>query len=108
MKTSLRTQIILPRELRYEIEEQRKLTGESLAEYLRIAVRTRLERERKKSNELKKLAAEIGNLAKTNKRSEKEVDRWLREIREDRRREDEHWLKRWDEALSEVSGNRKK
>lgn len=97
--TSLRTQIILPRDLRNEIERQRQLSGESLAEYLRIAAKERLEREKKKKADLKKLAEEIGNLAKTNKRSEKEVRQWLKEIREDRKRSDERMLKRWDEAL---------
>ena len=95
--TSLRTQIILPENLREKIDRQRKMNGESLAEYLRIAALERLEREKKKKTDLKKLAEKIGNLAKTNKRSEKEVEEWLREIREDRRMSDERLLKRWDE-----------
>lgn len=97
--TSSRTQIILPKDLRLQIEIQRKLSGESLAEYLRIAAKERLEREKKKKADLKKLAEEIGNLARTNKRSKKEVEGWIREIREDRKRSDERMLKRWDEAL---------
>ena len=91
--TSLRTQIILPENLREKIDRQRKMNGESLAEYLRIAALERLEREKKKKTDLKKLAEEIGNLAKTNKRSEKEVEEWLREIRKDRRMSDERLLK---------------
>ena len=91
--TSLRTQIILPENLREKIDRQRKINGESLAEYLRIAALERLEREKKKKTDLKKLAEEIGNLAKTKKRSEKEVEEWLREIREDRRMSDERLLK---------------
>lgn len=97
--TSLRTQIILPKDLRLQIERERKLSGESLAEYLRIAARERLGREKKKKADLKKLAEEIGNLAKTNKRSKKEVEEWLREIRKDRKSSDERMLKRWDKAL---------
>lgn len=97
--TSLRTQIILPKDLRGEIERQRKLSGESLAQYLRIAAKERLQREKKKKSDLKKLAEEIGSLAKTNKRSKKEVEEWLKEIREDRKRSDERMLKRWDEVL---------
>jgi len=106
--TSLRTQIILPRNLRDEIERQRKLSGESLAEYLRIAAKERLERSKKKKADLKKLAEEIGNVAKANKRSKKEVEEWIREIREDRKRSDERMLKRWGEALRKTSDNSNK
>ena len=93
MKTSLRTQIILPRELRLEIEEQRKLTGESLAEYLRIAVRTRLERERKKKTDLRKLADDVIGSIKPGSGGwgGVDADKWIRQTR---REEDEHWLKR--------------
>lgn len=97
--TSLRTQIILPKDLRLQIERERKLSGESLAEYLRIAAKERLDREKKKKANLKKLAEEIGDVAKTNKRTKKEVEEWIREIREDRKRSDERMVKRWDEAL---------
>lgn len=106
--TSLRTQIILPKDLRLQIERQRKLSGESLAEYLRIAARERLEREKKKKTDLKKLAEEIGNVAKANKRSKKEIEEWIMEIREDRKRSDERMLRRWDEALKDTSGNSNK
>ena len=106
--TSSRTQIILPKDLRLQIEIQRKLSGESLAEYLRIAAKERLEREKKKKADLKKLAEEIGNLARTNKRSKKEVEGWISQIRKDREEEDRHWMKRWNEALKDTSGNRNK
>lgn len=96
--TSLRTQIILPRNLRDEIERQRKLSGESLAEYLRIAAKERLERERRKKADLKKLAYEFVGAAKGT-RTKAEVEEWIREIRRDREEEDRHWMSRWDGAL---------
>lgn len=105
--TSLRTQIILPRNLRDEIERQRKLSGESLAQYLRIAARERLERERKKKADLKKLADEvIGSIKPTDSGwAGVDADKWLRKMR---REEDEHWLKRWNEALRSPSKKKHK
>jgi len=96
--SSTRTQIILPRDLRDEIEKQRKSSGESLAEYLRIAARERLEREKKKKEDLKKLADEFVGAAK-HTRTKAEIEDWIREIREDRQKSDERMLKRWNEAL---------
>jgi len=46
--TSLCTQIILPSSLREQIEEQRRINGESLAEYLRKAAEERLVHEKKR------------------------------------------------------------
>lgn len=77
-----------------------------MAEYLRTAAYERLEREKKKKTDLKKLAEEIGTVAKTNKRTKKEVEEWIKEIREDRKRWDERMLKRWDEARRDTSGNK--
>lgn len=92
--TSLRTQIILPKDLRDEIDKQRRITGESLAEYLRAAAKDRLKREKRRKANLKKLADEIfGSVRK--KRSEAEVEAWIREIREDRRRADKRLEKQW-------------
>lgn len=91
----LRTQIYLPEDLRKEIDKHRARTGESLAEYVRKAVDEKTRRERKKKVELKKLAAEvIGSL----KISQVEAEKWIREIREDRRLSDERLEKRWSEA----------
>lgn len=100
--TSLRTQIILPKDLRLQIERQRKLSGESLAEYLRVAAKERLEREKKKKADLRKLADEvIGSIKPTDSGwGGVDVDKWLRKTR---REEDEHWLKRWNEALKSPS-----
>lgn len=93
MKNSLRTQIILSKELRLAIEKQRKLSGESLAEYLRIAAKERLERERKKKINLRKLADKvIGSIkADSGGWGSIDVDKWIRKTRQE---EDKHWLKR--------------
>src|SRR3990172_6967483 len=96
--TSTRTQIILPRDLREEIEKQRKSSGESLAEYLRIAARERLEREKKKKSDLKKLADEVIGSIKPREGGWDEVKDTYAYIRKMRQEEDEHWLKRWDDA----------
>lgn len=93
MNNSLRTQIILPKELRYEIEKQLKLNGESLAEYLRIAAKERLGRERKKKADLRKLADEVIGSIKPGSGGwgSIDVDKWIRKTRQE---EDKHWLKR--------------
>lgn len=90
--TSLRTQIILPKDLRLQIERERKLSGESLAEYLRVAAKERLERGKKKKANLKKLADEFVGAAKGT-RTEAEIEEWIREIREDRQKSDERMFK---------------
>lgn len=92
--TSLRTQIILPKDLRLQIERQRKLSGESLAEYLRVAARERLEREKKEKTNLKRLADEFVGAAKGT-RTKAEIEEWIREIRADRQKSDERMLRRW-------------
>lgn len=90
-----RTQIYLPSDLRQEIDRQRRQSGESLADYLREAAKERVEKEKKRKADLKKLAEEvIGSL----KISEKEANEWIREIREDRRLSDERLEKRWAQA----------
>ena len=103
--TSLRTQIILPKDLRDEIDRQRRDTGESLGEYIRKAAQERLEKEKRKKAGLKNLAALVGSLRGT--RSKKEVDAWVRQIRKDREEDDKHWLKRWEEATQMRSQKQK-
>lgn len=95
--TSLRTQIILPKELRDEIDRQRRFVGESLAEYMRKAARERVEKEKKKKVDLKKLAERVVGAAKGT-RTLAQIRAWEREIREERRLSDEHRFRRWDEA----------
>ena len=97
-----RTQIYLPEELRKEIDRLRKDTDESLAEYVRKATQKRVHEEKKKKVDLKKLADKvIGSL----KIDEKTANRWIKEIREERRLEDEHWEKRWNQAVSRIKKN---
>lgn len=80
---SLRTQIILPKDLRGEIEKARRATGESLAEYLRKAARERLERIKKKKTDLDLLARKIGTVKKSGWEG-LDVVAWQRKMREDR------------------------
>lgn len=108
--TSLRTQIILPKELRDAIEKQRITTGESLAEYLRTAARERLQRERKRKKDLKKLADEFMEFAEKNskdQKKQKKADLWVEQIRRDRAEEDTHIMKRLDEAWKSTSRSSK-
>ena len=81
--SSLRTQIILPKNLRSEIESARRVTGESLAEYLRKATQERLEREKTKSVNLKLLVRKIGTVKKSGWKG-LDVLEWQRDMRKDR------------------------
>lgn len=96
--TSLRTQIILPKDLRDEIDRQRRISGESLAEYLRAAAKARLGKAKREKEDLKKLAREVVGAAKGT-RTKAEVDAWIRQIREARKADDKHRMKRWNEAM---------
>ena len=91
-----RTQIYLPSELRKEIDKCRRDTGESLAEFLRKAAEERMSKQKKNRTDLKKLAEDVFGIPSI---SENEADKWIKQIREDRREEDEHWEKRMKEAL---------
>lgn len=87
-----RTQIYLPYELRQAIDLDRRVDGESLAEYLRKAAEERLKSRKKKKVDLKKLADQvIGSL----KISQDEAKQWIKEIRKDRQRADERLETRW-------------
>lgn len=81
--SSMRTQIILPKALRQEIERVRRLTKESLGEYLRKAAQERLVRERTKKADLEALVRKIGTVKKSGWEGI-DVIKWQREIREDR------------------------
>ena len=95
--TSLRTQIYLPEELRKEIDSERFITGESLAGYLRKAAAERVEKERKKKLDLSRLAEEtVGSLK--GYRSDEEIRRWLREIKEERTASDRRLKRDWREV----------
>lgn len=81
--SSMRTQIILPKVLRQEIERVRRLTKESLGEYLRKAAQERLEKEKKKSVNLALLARKIGRVRKSGWKGLNVLE-WQRSMREDR------------------------
>ncbi len=82
-----RTQVYLPGDLRSKIDQVRDVTGESLAEYLRRAAQERLERDQKGKADLKKLADEVVGGARGS-RSIKDAQKWIKEIRAARQREE--------------------
>ncbi len=81
----LRTQIYLPEDLVNEIDKHRSLSGESRAGYLRKAAEKRLEAEKKRKANLKKLAEELGSRVKKSGWEGIDVLKWQREIRKDRK-----------------------
>lgn len=80
-----RTQIYLPEELRREIDQHRKAHGESLTDYLRKAAKERLEKDKKRKAQLKKLAEELGKGIKKSGWEGIDVLKWQKEIRKDRK-----------------------
>lgn len=104
MKSLLhRTQIYLPKDLREQIDKQRHITGETLAEYLRKAVEERLKREKKKKVDLRKFADEIIGSIKPGKGGWGGIKDSYSYIRKMRQEEDKHWMKRWNEAVKPAS-----
>lgn len=99
--TSQRTQITLPKELRKEIDRQRRLTGESLGEYLRKSAEERISREKKKKVNLKKLADKVVGSCKGS-RTDKEIKEWLKQIRKDREEDDTHRMERLGETENQM------
>ena len=87
---SQRTQIYLPKDLRDEIERQRRVSGESLAEYLRVAARERVAKEKKRKVDLKKLAAEVIGSIKPGEGGWGKVKNVNAYIRKTRQEEDAH------------------
>jgi len=79
----MRTQIIIPQNLRGEIDKARRVAGESLAEYLRKAVIERIEKEKKKKADLDLLARKIGTVKRSGWEG-LDVLKWQREMRADR------------------------
>lgn len=96
--TSNRTQILIPRNLREEIEKHRSVTGETLSEYLRRSAIERIAREKKKKADLKKLADEVIGSIKHGEGGWAGVKDTYKYVRKMRQEEDEHWLKRRAEA----------
>lgn len=95
----LRTQIYLPEKLKKDIDRERSLSGESMADYLRKAAEEKLERTKKKKAKLKKLAEDfIGS----SKRSDREIQEWLDSIRAGRRLADEVREERLQKTLKKA------
>lgn len=86
MHQAVRTQIYLPQDLRREIDSVRKWKEESLSDYLRQAAKERLEKDKKKKNDLKKLAE---GFIGSSKRSDKEIQEWLDWVRKERKLSDQ-------------------
>jgi|SRR3989344_5005046 len=96
-----RTQIYLPEDLRKAIDIQRKKTGKSLSDYSRDALKEKIAQEKNKETDLKELAEKIfafGKKQAQDPRNKKRADEWIKQIREDRRLDDEHVMKRIKEA----------
>ena len=87
MHTSSRTQIYLPEELRAEIDKQRAVKGESLAEYLRKAAGAQVKKDKIKKANLNKFAHEVVGSVKKGAWSRVDVVTWHRKLRRD---EDRH------------------
>lgn len=96
----LRTQIYLPENLRRKIDAARRRSGKSLSNYLREAAEEKTTREKQEKQRYQKLAKKFMEFAKNNPRTKESARAWVREVREDRRKEDEHWERRWDEAIA--------
>lgn len=95
--TSVRTQIYLPNDLRREIDKNRN--GESLSEYLRKAAEARINQQKKKKADLKKLADRVIGSIKPGEGGWGSIKNTYTYIRKMRQEDDEHWLKSWDEAV---------
>lgn len=86
----------MPEDLRKEIDRYRYAQGESMAEYIRQALKDRIKREKKEKTDLKKLAEDfIGSSTKT----DAEIQQWLDDVREGRRLADEVREERLQKAL---------
>ena len=82
---NIRTQIYLPEDLRKDIDILREERKESMAEYIRRATRERVEKEKKRTVDLKKLAEEVTSGVKRSGWEGIDIDKWQREIRKDRK-----------------------
>lgn len=94
--TSVRTQIYLPKKLKEEIERQSRQNGNSMAEFLRQAAEEKIENSKRKEESLQELAKRV--FGGPPRQTAKEIEKRIKQIREDRRRDDEHMLKRLREA----------
>ncbi len=90
----LRTQIYLPEELRKDIDKHRA-SNESLSEYIRKATEEKLVKDKKQGVNLKKLANELFSKPTISKQR---ATKWIKELRDERKREDRVLMKRLDRA----------
>jgi len=85
---SQRTQISLPPTLRKVIEEKRKLTGESMAEYIRksVLMRTMDENDKRKRLEMvvKLTAGSVDRKSNPNWSTDEKLKKWIRDLRKDK------------------------
>lgn len=83
--TTIRTQISLTPEIKRAIEARKRLTGESLSEYLRKAALIRLMSEDEEDKELERLAQTVIGSVSLKDHSEwktkKKVQKWLTSLR---------------------------
>ncbi|MBI2578004.1 MAG: hypothetical protein HYV77_04200 [Candidatus Wildermuthbacteria bacterium] len=82
-KKLIRTQILLPQDLREKIEQARHNTKESLGAYLRRAATERLMKECKTKQDLGLLANEVVGNAKNPRWTKEKAIEWQRKMRED-------------------------
>lgn len=83
--TTIRTQISLTPEIKRAIEAKKRLTGESISEYLRKAALIRLMAEEEEDKDLKRLTqALIGSVSLKNHpewNTKRKVQKWLQKLR---------------------------
>ena len=85
MQRAHRTQLYIPEDLRTLMDRQRALSGESMAEYTRKAIKERVDKEKKRKVDLKKLADEVTSGVNKSGWECIDVIKWQREIRKDRK-----------------------
>jgi len=85
MQQAQRTQIYLPSDLKRDVNYLRRISGESMAGYIRKATLERVEKDKQEKQALKKLASELGNLVTKSGWEGIDVIKWQREIRKDRK-----------------------
>lgn len=86
LSSTIRTQISLTAEIKRAIEAKKRLTGESMSEYLRKAALIRLASESEEEKELKMIAKNFvgaGRFRKTHPvwKNKKSINKWLRDLR---------------------------
>lgn len=92
----VRTQIYLPKKLKDEIERQSKRGGESMAEFIRNAVKKKVKDDIRRKDSLKNFAKRIfGKPVKNSGWGKVDSYKWVRDFR---RREDEYMIQKLKES----------